>query len=525
MSEELAGILDLATAWRRVKRDITERVFIRHPYAVSLVEVDLNSWLASRLEEIRLDRYTPDSMFVCDVPKGGGLIRPGSHLSFKDRLVYAACVGACLASIHRVLAWSQGLVDFSYRLAVHPGNPNWLRNRFTGWRDFQTKSLEMANQRFSHVVVADISSFYESIDICTLMSDLRASGAPAPATDQISTCLNRWAQVQGRGIPQGQTPSDILAKLYLNNIDQTLQSMGFRHLRYVDDIRIFCQTYTDAKRVMIELSKLLRKRGLYVQAAKSEILPTAAAREKFDEVEVLLRPILNSFIRDVIEESGQGNPYLSIHEADELLDSSSDDRSPLEVIKAAFRTYVVEYSGGFKSTIFRFLLNRLGRQRDSSVAAHCLSLLEPHPEETSSILNYLGSVGPGEEIEQRVIGLMSSGQIFYDYQMYEMVEWFYERQSAPSDALLELVRAFAFNLTSPRYLKTICRALLGKFGSSADLERIASLYDETRDPSERVEIICSIRRMERLRRNALLARWAVEGEMNRRAVQWVRREE
>jgi len=66
--------------------------------------------------------------------------------------------------------------------------------------------------------------------------------------------------------------------------------------------------------------------------------------------------------------------------------------------------------------------------------------------------------------------------------------------------------------------------LLGKYGVSADLERMALLYDETTDPSERVEIICSIRRLERGRRNALLARFERDGEINRRAARWVRSE-
>jgi hypothetical protein len=69
----------------------------------------------------------------------------------------------------------------------------------------------------AYVVMADITAFYENIDLGLLLSDL------IEAINQISSCLNKWAQVQGRGIPQGQSPSDILAKLYLNSIDQTLK--------------------------------------------------------------------------------------------------------------------------------------------------------------------------------------------------------------------------------------------------------------------------------------------------------------
>ena len=136
VSEELAGLLDLRTAWRRVKRDINDRVFIRHPYAVSMIELDLDRWLEERLHAIRTDTYSPKAMFVCDVPKGRGLIRPGSHLSYTDRVVFAGCVGTCFPAIHRKLIWSESTIDFSYRLALDPNNPEWLRDRFVGWKEF-----------------------------------------------------------------------------------------------------------------------------------------------------------------------------------------------------------------------------------------------------------------------------------------------------------------------------------------------------------------------------------------------------
>jgi hypothetical protein len=165
---------------------------------------------------------------------------------------------------------------------------------------------------------------------------------------------------------------------------------------------------------------------------------------------------------------------------------------------------------------------RLGKQRDSFAAHHCVVLLEPYPEETPNILRYFGSVGPGADIESQIVDFMYSREMVYYYQLYQIIEWFYERSTEPSERLIELVRRVAFDQALPRYLKTICTAFLGKFGVSADLERIASRYDEANDPSERVEIICSIRRMERGRRNAFLARVERDGEENVRAVRWVR---
>ena len=84
------------------------------PFAGPLVDFDLANWLGTRLKAVLEDTYSPNPMYVCDVPKENGLIRPGSHLSTIDKLRHAAWrFGACFKAIHRELSWSQGRVDFS----------------------------------------------------------------------------------------------------------------------------------------------------------------------------------------------------------------------------------------------------------------------------------------------------------------------------------------------------------------------------------------------------------------------------
>lgn len=523
MSASIATLLDLKIAWKRVKDDIANRVFIRHPYSVALVESDLEGWLDARLESIQSGQYAPDSAFICDVPKENGLIRPGAHLSYSDRLVYTACVGACFPAIHKTLKWSQGVTDFSYRLAADPSNPKWIRDRFTGWQDFRQLSIKAIEEGAAYVVMTDITAFYENIDLSLLLSDLRDTGAPAEVVNQIGICLNKWAQVPGRGIPQGQSPSDILAKLYLNNIDAILRDMRYSHLRYVDDIRVFCSSLIEAKKVLVDLSRLLRKRGLNLQSAKSEIHRAADAHEKIEEVTAVVKSVRNRFISEVVKQTGYGDPYMSVSEADEILEESPES-APIEVIQQTYQTYFIDSGARFNRTLFRFLLNRLGKQSDGFACDHCHTLLEEHPDETDAILDYLSSVGPVEVYGIPVVEFLSSGRIVYPYQVYQILEWFVENSSAPSDELIETVRTIGFDSSTPRYVKTYCRAFLGKFGSAADLERIANLYDETADPSEQVEIICAIRRLERGRRNSFLARVEKDGEMNLRAAKWVKTE-
>src|SRR5262249_12241962 len=151
-----------------------------------------------------------------------GAIRSGAHLSLVDRVVYFACVGACLEQLHAALRWAQRTVDFSYQLAETSDDERWLRGRLGGWKAFRNGRLSILEEGgYSYVVMTDITAYYDLVDIGTLVSDLRAIGSPEEPVQQIGRCLNRWAQTQaGRGIPQGNSASDLLAKLYLNSLDQ-----------------------------------------------------------------------------------------------------------------------------------------------------------------------------------------------------------------------------------------------------------------------------------------------------------------
>ena len=172
-------------------------------------------------------------MYICDVPKGGWLVRPGPILLVEDRIVYYACLGACMPNIYETLKWSQGIVDLAYEISNEFENAKWLESLFTGWNEFRTISVKKIESGISHLITTDISSYYENINIRTLISDLKSAGVDDNIVNLLSRCLNKWVQSMGRGIPQGCAPSDFLGKLYLNSVDLNLRAMGYDHLEPV----------------------------------------------------------------------------------------------------------------------------------------------------------------------------------------------------------------------------------------------------------------------------------------------------
>ena len=537
MTETLLAELDLDLAWKRVKADLPHRVFVRHPFELSLVEADVAKWLADMNSRIADGSYRPQPMTVCDVPKGKGAIRPGSHLTLTDRTVFAACVGGALPYIHSALSWAQGVVDFSYQLSKLPNDVEWLRNQFDGWKKFESNTLEATTGDVSHVIFTDITGYYENIVFETLMSDLRQTGAPEAVVIQLSSMLNKWAEAPGRGLPQGQAPSDILAKVYLNSIDETLRNQGITHFRYVDDYRILFRSKVGAKRILMELTKLLRKRGLSLHAAKTDILPVDRARGRVEGLTKILLQVRDQFLAEA-REYYAATGYLPFSEAEKLIEESAasgdidPNEAPIHVIREAFDQHFIQSEDTgfpiegmeptFDKSLFHFLLKRLAKASDDFALEYCLSLLTEHPEETEAILKYMQRIKVVSACDDQLAVFLRSPEAIYAYQKYQFAACRLEDEAACSEQLLGVFRDLAFDEKEPAYLRSTCRALVGKFGSAADLERLQYAYNTAGSISEQCEILCCLQRMEANRRNAFLARQKDDSDWHSRAVNFAK---
>lgn len=335
------------------------------------------------------------------------------------------------------------------------------------------------------------------------------------------TIMHRWARVNRRGVPQGYSPSDLLAKLYLNAVDLTLRNEGFVHRRWVDDFRIFCDSEAGARKALVVLTEALGRRGLVLQSAKTEILDAAEARIRFGEVEALLQPLYAELIQRLIESEAIDGPYLPPWELDEVLAEVQSDE-PIALIRAAYEQYFITSSNPFRKTLFRFLLRRLAAANDRTYLSHILSFLRDHPEETDIIAAYAAGVQAVRSFEERFMDLWSSGIVPYPYQLYQIFRWRLRQTEEISEELLDLARQQALAGSPVWYVRATARAVIGRWGSAADLERLEHAYPDARSANEAAEIICCLTRMESGRRNAFLGRVAGDGDLQSRAVRAVR---
>jgi Reverse transcriptase (RNA-dependent DNA polymerase) len=518
VSEDLAALLDLPLAWGRIKDDLRSGlIFIDYPNEVALIEWDLDGWLAQLQADIASGDFHPGSQTVLDVPKARGAIRPGSQLSLRDCLVYYATVGACLPRVIEHLRWAFS-VDFSHRLTHDASRRGWITNQYKGWSQFREQSLKKLDEGYTYVVIADIASYYENVDLGTLASDLRSAGCSDLVVSALSAYLNRWAQavVPGRSICQGFSASDILGKLYLDSVDHNLRALGYDHFRYVDDIRVFCRSLPEARRVLVDLAGLLRRRGLQLATQKLEIFRADQARSKIAGIAPIIHTVQSKLVQEVVAAFGLDNPYLETWEVDQVV-SANPDEAPVDLIRQTYQSYFVDTAASFNHTLFRYLFKRLGSAADTYALEDAKLQFDRNPQETRAILRYVNAVGGHAAFEDFLGQQLGSERAVYSFQIYQVLRWYLERQDAISERMLAVVREYAFDETVAPYVRVVARALVGAHGNPADLERLQGTYDSSSNSLEGAELMCALARMERGRRNAFLARAAGDGELQRRA--------
>jgi hypothetical protein len=521
IAETLPDLVDLQAVWAFTKREVRSVAF-RVPFELEILERGTEEWLPRLATQLADGSYSPDTTTVVELPKAKGLVRPIALMSLRDRLAYNAAVQACYDRIFEELAWAQGTVDFAYRLNPSAKTPPWFKSAFTGWNTFRVASL--ANQRDRPTVaVTDIAAFYENVSIVRLISDLRSLGCPDPAVSVLSQCLNRWCQVDGRGLPQDSFASHVLAKLYLHPLDRALQHLHLLHARYSDDLRVFCPTDETAQRALIEVARTLRRRGLNLQAGKTKIISGTEARDLIEGRTPTIKRIKRRWREAILEalQEGQDAPYLSDEEIDQLI-RDEPARIPVAVIREAFDTFISSHETvGFDKSVFHFLLNQLARVGDKHALTRLRPLLSSHPQETSFILKYVRRVSAEREFEADLAGFVRTQQsAVYEAQRVMIFAWWAEAETVPATAV-ELARQVAFAPGASAILRATARGVLAAQAEVADLERLEREYEQSRDDLEKAQIICCLRRMERSRLRAFMGRVRGDGDLARFATMWL----
>ena len=248
----------LSAAWAKVKANRGAAGVDGQSISRFAAKEDL--YLSELSTALREGTYQPQPVRRVDIPKGNGKTRPLGIPTVKDRIVQQAV---------------RMVIEPIFEEAFHPSSYGFRPGR--SCKDALREVDQLLKQGFTHVVDADLESYFDSIPHDRLMKLLEEKISDGRILDLIRRWLKsdimkgteRWSPI--KGAPQGAVISPLLANIYLNDLDQHLAERGFRMVRYADDFVILCDSHWEAEEALKEVQGWVEDNGLSLHPDKTHI--------------------------------------------------------------------------------------------------------------------------------------------------------------------------------------------------------------------------------------------------------------
>jgi len=202
---------------------------------------DLEAYLKenrhSLMEDIRQCKYLPQPIRGKEIPKGKAKVRLLGIPTVVDRMLQQAVSRVIMAQYEYMFS------DYSYGFRLKRNTHQALR-----------KSIDYINSGYQHIVEIDLKGFFDNVDHVLLLQILYRR-----IKCKATLCLiRRWLRVpmerngklekRRKGVPQGSPISPLLSNIILHELDQEMERLGLRFVRYADDFSIYCKTKAEARK-------------------------------------------------------------------------------------------------------------------------------------------------------------------------------------------------------------------------------------------------------------------------------------
>ncbi len=219
---------------------------------------NLLSRVAQLSGTLRNGTYRPGPLRLHDIPKSDGDTRRLAIPCVNDRIVQTAVAQA----LSPLLEARFHPDSFGYR----PG-----------------RSVQMAvdrigalrNMGYTWVVEADIDRAFDCIPHEAVLLALAPLSLPDNMTDAIALWLEQAGQElgsPGRGLAQGSPLSPLLANTFLDGLDQDMDALGIRIVRFADDFLLLTRHEPSADRALLTAREWLAEHGLRLNTDGSRVV-------------------------------------------------------------------------------------------------------------------------------------------------------------------------------------------------------------------------------------------------------------
>jgi len=456
---------------RQLRRDLLDDWFPDPRRFEDMLDID-------HVEAVLVDNFQhnegtfqPEKRTLFNIPKSNFTLRYGLEISLAERALYQAIAARLVPLYDPLIPWNV----FSHRAAENQDGRYLFRRAIPAWQDF-TGVVRDGLSGAQALLSTDLTNYFENIDLEKLRETL-IELLPQLATDaaeksiirtHIATlfeCLKSWCYSERAGLPQNRDASSFLANIYMLPVDRAMIAQGYRYFRYMDDIKIACDSEHHARKALKTLSLELRRRGLSVNSGKTSIVPVAMTKEigkcldagepEMQQIDSIwqtrsLRPISRSF------------PLLS--------DLSQRLLRGGEVGSRAFRYCIRRLEALASCPEFE-----VPEAYFASITPLVIDALSASPASTDELVRYLRAVPTtDDDLDQVAQLLQDGGRNYYNWQNYRL--WVLLVQKRFNRPVLV---AYAMTIVRDHPdCATRCGATLyaGAFGSKDDRIAIARAF-------------------------------------------------
>lgn len=271
--------LDLQLARNRVISDTYDDWF-HDP--LNFIDLSHEDFLFEYFKDSFYKEYLVSKAEVFYLPKKSFTLRKAMVIPYADRVFYSALVeviGECMDEALSPYVFSARYNRQKNNGLIISGVEQWKKMQYL-LKDYSIK--------YKYVIEIDILNFYDNIDIELLGNKISAvcqTSNERNASKELIKVLKNFSDNKSNGIPQNNDASSLLATFYLNQVDAYMRHHVPAYVRFMDDIRIFCNDKFEARRYLTLIEKELRRLNLSVNGQKTKIV-NLSPRSKKEKKEV-----------------------------------------------------------------------------------------------------------------------------------------------------------------------------------------------------------------------------------------------
>jgi RNA-directed DNA polymerase len=254
---------NLEAAWDQVRRNRGAAGV--DGQSVAKFQAQASKYLDELEREMKDGAYRPQGVRRHWIPKpGSAKMRPLGIPTVKDRIVQTALRNA----IEPI--FEKRFTEDSY--GFRPGR---------GCKDALRRVDALLREGYTHVVDADIQSYFDTIDHGALLTEVKGEIADGRVLELLGRYLKQQVMEDAKawtpeaGTPQGAVISPLLANIYLHPVDVSIREAGYAMVRYADDLVILCKSEGQAQEALALLEAEMSRRKLTLHPEKTRLVDAA----------------------------------------------------------------------------------------------------------------------------------------------------------------------------------------------------------------------------------------------------------